>query len=732
MSTETPLQSTSGSRWIKRLGRLLGWLEAVLDPVMNPIRVLWLTGFCTAFFAVGVIFFLINDQGMDVLCRLVEARGWRGLLGNLFFFASVLAWALSTWYSGRLLLTRRFQYTDTNFFQATRTLRTWLPRIEGSVVPFVIAGGFWRVGSWGDAGTVPYILVAVYVALGISLFVFFWRRRAMFPAMMKGSAPDEVVDRLPPASLTTLWIAFALSWGLLILFLISPLSAPTLLGASAILLFAAASWILFGSMVITYWPMASGYPALTLPLIFVAIVAGFLNDNHTIRSTEVREPATAREIPETHFRNWLGTRLEGQATDRPYPLFVVASAGGGIRAAYWTTSVLGRIADANGEKWSDHLYAMSGVSGGSVGAALHAVQIAEQIQPSPAQSNQREGLLSFVERARVSLDNDLLSPAAAYMLFPDLVQRFVPFPVPFADRARAIELSMDAAAADPHGVNSNRFARRFVELWSDANRYRIPVLLLNTTVVETGQRAIISNLQIDNTFIDTVDLLGADKQTGNMPLSTAAHLSARFTYVSPAGTIRTPEGKLWGHIVDGGYFENSGAASAAELMQKMQTVADAVGKEKSRKVSLMLILIRNDSDATDVCRIAQSAPRQPVASERLNELFSPVRALLNTREARGRLAEQDAVDFVRRLHGGTVSAQSSQCEAGCVFEFGLMPEAIEPPLGWSLSRASRDSMNRQLETHSEKFACIGQLLAGGRCEQPPSCIVQRLIDKPVQ
>jgi hypothetical protein len=88
------------------------------------------------------------------------------------------------------------------------------------------------------------------------------------------------------------------------------------------------------------------------------------------------------------------------------------------------------------------------------------------------------------------------------------------------------------------------------------------------------------------------------------------------------------------------------------------------------------------------------------------------------------------VDFVRRLHGGTVSAQSSQCEAGCVFEFGLMHDQIEPPLGWSLSRSSRDSMNRQLETHGDKFACIGQLLAGGRCEQPPSCPVQRLIDKP--
>ena len=49
------------------------------------------------------------------------------------------------------------------------------------MVALIIAGGFWRVASWGDAGTVPYILVAVYVALGISLFVFFWKRRAMFP-----------------------------------------------------------------------------------------------------------------------------------------------------------------------------------------------------------------------------------------------------------------------------------------------------------------------------------------------------------------------------------------------------------------------------------------------------------------------------------------------------------------------------------------------------------------------
>ena len=727
MSMQTPSPPERTGPLGKWFVNVLTGFEVFLRPVMNPLRVFWLTGFCTVFFLVGVVFFLLNDQGLDLQRRLVEARGWRGFLGNLFFFLGVMTWGLSTWYSARLLLTRRFPLTDTAYFEQTKGLRTWLPRIEGSLVAVIVAAGFWRVGLWGDAGTVPYVLIGLHLALGVGLFLFFWKRRAMFPGWVKGGSADEAVTQLPPASLNALWISFALSWGLLVLFLISPLGAPTLLGASAILLFAAASWILFGSMVITYWPLANSYPALTLPLIFVALVASWLNDNHTIRSTDARQPAASRETPKAHFRHWLDTRLEQHPSDRPYPVFVVATAGGGIRAAYWTAGVLGRIADEGEGKWPDHLYAMSGVSGGSVGSALHAVQIAEQAKPSPAHPGKSNASPSFVERARLSLNNDLLSPAAAYLLFPDLVQRFLPFPLGFADRARAIELAMESAAADADGVNSDRFAHRFLELWPEADRYRVPVLLLNTTVVETGQRAIVSNLRIDSTFSDTVDLLDDAKKTQDMPLSTAAHLSARFTYVSPAGTIRTPEGKVWGHIVDGGYFENSGSASAAELLQEMQEVAAAVGKEKSRKVSLMLILIRNDPEESGLCTADHGAQGLPSPASGLDDLLSPIRALLNTRVARGRLSEEYAVDLMRRFHGGTSSAQSPGCEGGCVFEFSLTPSDIDPPLGWSLSRISRESMDRQLNSrdHEDAFACIRQLLAGGKCEQPPVCLARR-------
>lgn len=707
-------------RW---LDDLLSRLETLIQPPMNVLRVLWLTGWCVVLFALGAVFFLLNDQGVDFLRRLVEARGWYALSTNLFCLLGVLAWGLTTWYCARLLLTRAFPRTDPKFFEQTAALRTWLPRVGGSLVAFIIAAGLARV-AYHRAGILGYALILVYVALGVALFVFVWKRRTIFSKLIATRA-DETVQSLPAGSWRALYVSFAVSFGVLALFLLFPVSVATALGMPAILLMAVASWILFGSMIITYWPLANGYPALTLPLILAALLMSWLNDNHTIRSAAEQEAAAPREKPDAHFRNWLNARLERMPSDRPYPVFAVASSGGGIRAAYWTATVLGRIGDQSNRGWPDHLYAMSGVSGGSVGSALHAAQLADLLAaPAVATGGAAAGLENA---ARGSLDNDILSPVIAYLLFPDLVQRFLPVPFPFADRARAIELAMEAAASDRQGANSNRFARRFVELWPANAPYRVPVLLLNTTVVETGQRAIVSNLEIDKSFSDTLDPLGGDASASNMPLSTAAHLSARFSYVSPAGTIRKKDGTLWGHIVDGGYFENSGAASAVELMERMRAVADSLEDEwnkqrKPHEVALNLILIRNDPDAPSVCKPPAGElppPGQPSTS--LNDLLSPIRALLSTREARGRLAEQSALGFVRGLPGHAGNIQSPRCESGCVFEFSLGDGNIEPPLGWSLSEQARADMQGHLDKQQDKLACIAGMLAGTGCTKEPAC-----------
>jgi hypothetical protein len=703
---------------------LLTWIRKLIQPLDNLIRVLWLTGWCVVLFMVGVVFFLLNDQGLDFLRRLVEARGWSAFLTNLFFFLGVLAWSLSTWYCARLLLARRFPLTDEEFFDRTRRLRTWLPRVGGGLVPLVVAGGLYRVASWDAKGYLAYGLIALYVALGIALFCVLWKRRAMF-RVVSADEPDKVMESLPPVSLCVLLASFTLSFGFLVLLLFFPVGLATVVGAPAILLFAAASWILFGSMILSYWPLANRYPSLTAPLILAALIMSWWNDNHTVRGTEVRTAAAPREMPQQHFRGWLEARLDRAPADRPYPVFVVAAAGGGIRAAYWTASVLGRIADESGGTWPDHLYAMSGVSGGSVGSALHAVQIAE-FRAAP-QTPARKGPDAYVRAVRSTLDNDILSPVLAYLLFPDLVQRFLPVPFDFADRARAIELAMESAVADPQGASSSRFAHRFVELWPEGSaRYDVPVLLLNATIVETGQRGIVSNLNIgEDAFPDSVDLLDVFLRTQDMPLSTAAHLSARFTYISPAGTLRASGGDVWMHVVDGGYFENSGTATAVDLMQQMREVADAVQKEKSRRVALMLILVRNDPVAPNICERDLDTPPPPGPQNYLSDLLSPVRALLSTRVARSRLAEETALDLVRGFHGGRDNVQSPRCEEGCVFEFSLGGGGIEPPLGWSLSARGREEMDNHLARQRIKFECIRGLLTGAGCPKEPRCPARR-------
>src|SRR3982751_6448640 len=48
-------------------------------------------------------------------------------------------------------------------------------------------------------------------------------------------------------------------------------------------------------------------------------------------------------------------------------------------------------------------------------------------------------------------------------------------------------------------------------------------------------------------------------QGDDVRLSTAAHNSARFPFISPPGSVRNQDQKLVDRIVDGGYFENYGA-----------------------------------------------------------------------------------------------------------------------------------------------------------------------------
>jgi hypothetical protein len=56
----------------------------------------------------------------------------------------------------------------------------------------------------------------------------------------------------------------------------------------------------------------------------------------------------------------------------------------------------------------------------------------------------------------------------------------------------------------------------------------------------------------------------------DVSLSTAALLSARFPLISPPGVVSNRQNKIVARIIDGGYFENFGAATARELTQQLR------------------------------------------------------------------------------------------------------------------------------------------------------------------
>ena len=240
-------------------------------------------------------------------------------------------------------------------------------------------------------------------------------------------------------------------------------------------------------------------------------------------------------------------------------------------------------------------------------------------------------------------------------------------------------------------------------------------------MVDSGRRAILSNIALAG-FTDTLDLLDDGFSTQQARLSAAAGASARFTYLSPAGSLKGlgADGEQKIRLVDGGYFENSGAATTVDLLNLL----------RRENIYPILILIRNDPEAPAVCRGRASdqplgpGPAGPPADNFLSEVASPIRALLNARTARGRLTEVDAAKRVEEDFNGAVIEVSLAAVVQSALAAApddatrqrIQRALVEPPLGWSLSKAVRDAMDKTMDERggglAAEFANLQAVLDG--------------------
>jgi hypothetical protein len=310
------------------------------------------------------------------------------------------------------------------------------------------------------------------------------------------------------------------------------------------------------------------------------------------------------------------------------------------------------------------------------------------------------------------LNRDFLAPVAGSLLFAEMAQRFVPFDYLDDDRGSVLARAWSGAWDKVFPGNEGRFDRPFLEVFGQKS----PVVLLNATSVDSGRRAVASNIQVR--LPDGIDLFREVRDVGmlrtsGLTLREAVLNSARFTYVSPAATVHgcarpnadgscAVEPKVWDLLVDGGYFENSGVATMSDLLRALNVARDrakAEGKEDPgpRKEQLFFIVIDNSNETELACRERRKAGPAPLLGGDGNEdlsppdvapisgLAAPIQALVHVREARGQLE-------VRRL------ASDFSCREGRLVDWHLFGDqknrvlaraaGQEPALGWFLSRRS--------------------------------------------
>lgn len=603
--------------------------------------------------------FLHTDQGHDIIARLVGQDG----PGAAFAFdCFVMLLALQVWFWSRQLL-----YLIPKNPPASRFpwWTRWIPRLLGIAVFAIAFLALRGIGAQWNAVKIVYVAV---LAGYFVLFVFFVIvRRKILNA--RAAKPATTVSGL---STQAEWIFIVTAVLYVVFFIASFYVGPMVeLTSPVIVLLVSTIWVSVG-VVIIFLGHRWGMPLFTFLLLF-AVVISPLTDNHKLH-TVAPPPSYQRQDPVTAFNKWLDSRPGFQ---NGYPVFFVMTEGGGIRAAYWTAAVLGALHDQTHGAFTEHTFAISGISGGSVGAAVYDVAVATH-----APSARVAG--------REALKYDALAPTLASFLVPDLLQRFIPVPI-IRDRARALELGWEAGWHESHNPQPDALKGGLLDLFAKSGN-NIPALFMSGTVIETGQRSVTSTCSIPWVdALDTFDQIGTD-----LPVSTAALTSARFPIISPAGTMvraatakssspKCDAGAKCGHLVDGGYFESSGAATLIELMTTLRT------SPKYAQIQPYIVLIQYEN------------PKEVASATLALETTAPLRALGSTLGAR-------PVFTVNRL-----------VALGTPLHFDLRPTSPALPLGWLLSDHSMRWMDDSITTGANQpcVAAIAAMLGGAKMPPDP-------------
>jgi hypothetical protein len=664
---------------------------------------------------------LFLPQGTDVLRGLVEdtnfyihgGEGAAAPVGQLFFqwaaFVIACIWTgLNAWYWPRILFRQRVKGQTPHWFKVILRITGLLPLSAGFITLLLIAdspSGFRPREVW-----IGLVVLTVSILL---LAAFFVRREHIFSSSKSWySKPSSILDRRnrrrsgrdPRLNRgDDAFFLVSLAFGIVMVALLSTPGVRTWVSqglGSAALAFGA-----IGMLIAFFSTIAWSFGRLRMPVLPAILVVfaafGFSNDNHAVRVMGNHNIGTRPDLSAALSR-WEAENPDG-------PLILVAASGGASRAGYWTAAVLRELDRRTAGAFGRHVFAISAVSGGSLGAVGYAARLADVGGAGRCHDPDAERRFD-----QTFVGGDYLAPAVGGLLYPDLLQRFLPLPV-FYDRASSLEeaweigwqrasVALGALGRCGDRRASDRLAGDFDAIWRESLAGKsgwVPLVFVNGTLVENGKRVITAPVRVDSrVFEDSYDFY----ELVDRPIraSTAILNGARFPVVSPAGTLQGS--KPHGRIVDGGYFEDGGLETMLDLARFLHL------RPNGSRRKMVLIEIDNSlpTDTEEVLADLQRYPNfgsdaavlntalaveaPPVdGAPPLSEVTSIVGGLYGTRTSRGVLA-------AKRLSGLQAIGLHPNVSR---ITFNLLRRGNGAAMSWTLSRGSRIEIDRLIGTEDE-------------------------------
>lgn len=691
------------------------------------------------------------------------------------FLAGLCLWSFVNFHATRLL--HEFDYNSPEYAGRLSQHKGWIgwifkhlerlsPLLAGLGPPVAVGLAFFVLGwrypteneSWFGIKLLfftPCLVIFVVVALRP------WRAS---PRLRRGEH-RKLNDVLSKTEITLIWI-FLLFIGLLIAVTAFAPQVWSLIGPGATLCVAASVFVVVGSLFV-FW---SG--RWRIPLIFIALVYCILispwNDNHGVRIKRGGEFAHPEEFlgirdALTAWKRRLPLDEPNSKPGQKTPLFIICAEGGGVRAAYWAARLLAYLEDTTRKypdlyvPFSSRVVAISGVSGGSLAAATFGALL----DRNPITDGQKGDPDWFYEHVANFLGRDHLSAPLASAALIDTTQRFLPFSL-FNQRDRAVGLERaweDAWCQSLQSIDKNskgfcNFDDDFRILWrnrgnpydeplKDRKRW-MPSLFFNGTSVELGGRIVVSDCLIPSGDYpgaqDALNLLklrrlGKDDtltilDPGLFRLSTAVNFSTRFPGISPSGEI-PPGGKQPPQrVVDGGYYDNSGARTAWDNLVPIyyQLLGDIDVTKESSKIIPWVIIVRAGPP------IKRSTPSLPVKPEGLSkllcatpqhfmvDLLAPARAFLNawvSRSADAAEALKDGTCLISRRLAGTADKENAAEEKKSGVpslervDYSPARDAHDPfVIDLNLELDERDTESTASEEKKKRLLPLGWMLPG--------------------